>query len=196
MERRRLIILSVAFEGGMLVLALFLGALFGLPPFATLRADLGSVIQGLVASLPMLGLLPLIDGTRWRLLDGLRRDLDRAVTRLFVNGRPADLALLSVLAGVGEEALFRGVIQTGLSGTWGPAAGMLAAGALFGLAHGISRSYAIYAAAVGVYLGGLLLVTENLLVPILVHALYDFVALTWLVRLRKPPATRPLPDGS
>ena len=39
-------------------------------------------------------------------------------------------------------------------------------------------------ATIGGYLSGLLLVSGNLLVPIVAHALYDLVALTLLVRLK------------
>jgi membrane protease YdiL (CAAX protease family) len=38
----------------------------------------------------------------------------------------------------------------------------------------------------GVYLGGLLLLTDNLLAPIATHAVYDFVALIYLTRSRPP----------
>jgi uncharacterized protein len=50
--------------------------------------------------------------------------------------------------------------------------------------HWITRTYALLAALVGLYLGGLWLWTGNLLVPIVAHALYDFVALIWILRRR------------
>jgi hypothetical protein len=58
---------------------------------------------------------------------------------------------------------------------------------LFGAAHWLTMSYAVFAALIGVYLGILFLVTENLLAPAVTHALYDIVALSVLVRL-KPDA--------
>lgn len=186
MDRSRLILLGVAFEGGMLALALVLGALLGRAPFGTLRPDPRDALLGLAAVLPLLALLPLIEKARWSPLEGLRRDLDRIVEGLFARARTADLALLSIMAGLGEEALFRGVIQPALQGIWGPARAVVATGALFGLAHFVSPSYALYAGLVGVYLGLLLLIPGNILVPIVVHAVYDFVALTWLVRSRRP----------
>ena len=48
---------------------------------------------------------------------------------------------------------------------------------LFGLAHFLSATYAVIAALVGAYLGWLHLVSGNLLVPIVAHAVYDLVAL-------------------
>jgi hypothetical protein len=58
---------------------------------------------------------------------------------------------------------------------------------LFGVAHWLTMSYAVFATLIGVYLGILFLFTENLLAPIVTHALYDVVALSVLVRL-KPSA--------
>lgn len=195
MERRQLLILSTAFEGGLILLALALGWAFGHAPFATLRLDAGAAAAGLAGTLPLLAMLWIVDRTRWRIFAGLRRDIDEAVIRLFANGRIPDLALLSLLAGVGEEALFRGVIQEGLRGRLGVPAAIAAAGLLFGLAHFISASYALYAALVGAYLGLLLAATGNLLVPVIVHGLYDFLALTWLVHVRRPPGGTPGEPG-
>jgi len=48
--------------------------------------------------------------------------------------------------------------------------------------------YALLAGVVGLYLGGLYLLTGNLLVPIVVHALYDVVALGYLRRAVSTPA--------
>ena len=56
---------------------------------------------------------------------------------------------------------------------------------MFGLLHPITRAYAVIAALLGAYLGGLWLAGGNLLTPIVAHALYDFVALVYLLRLRR-----------
>ena len=95
--------------------------------------------------------------------------------------------IIALLAGLGEEALFRGVLQTSLAGTMNVWLAVCLIGALFGLVHYVSTTYAIYAGLVGVYLGVLHILTGNLLVPILIHAVYDFVALTYLVHFRSLP---------
>jgi uncharacterized protein len=87
------------------------------------------------------------------------------------------LGLLAALAGVAEEVLFRGVVQTALYRVLEEPVAILVAGAIFGLAHFVSSTYALLAALVGVYLGAVFLLSGNLLAPILAHALYDFVAL-------------------
>jgi hypothetical protein len=118
----------------------------------------------------------------------LVRVAEQRIAPLFAGSTPVALALVALFAGLGEETLFRGVIQPALAmhlPMWGALA---AAATLFGLAHWITPTYALLAGIVGAYLGGLLLVSGNLLVPIVAHALYDLVALTLLVRL-KPTLT-------
>jgi hypothetical protein len=92
------------------------------------------------------------------------------------------LALLAALAGIGEELLFRGVLQVGLARVLPDAGALVAASALFGLVHFVSPAYVLLAGVVGLYLGGLFLFQGNLLVPIIAHALYDFVALIYVTR--------------
>ena len=75
------------------------------------------------------------------------------------------IVLLSLMAGIGEEALFRGVIQAGLAERVPASAAVVIAALLFGVAHWLTRSYALLAGLIGVYLGVLFLLTDNLLVP-------------------------------
>lgn len=56
-----------------------------------------------------------------------------------------------------------------------------ASSVMFGFAHPISKAYFVITALLGVYLGFLLLLTGNLLVPIAAHAAYDAVEL-WLAK--------------
>ena len=67
----------------------------------------------------------------------------------------------------------------GCLATWGALA---AASVLFGVVHYVSTTYAVLATLMGAYLGVLWLVSENLVTPILVHALYDLVVLVYLLR--------------
>ena len=55
----------------------------------------------------------------------------------------------------------------------------------FGLGHHMTSAYAILAGLLGLYLGLLLMVFDNLLVVMLVHGLYDFAALVYLVQKQK-----------
>jgi hypothetical protein len=93
-----------------------------------------------------------------------------------------ELAVLAALAGAAEEILFRGVLQVGLARVLPEGLALVLTGAAFGLAHFVTPTYALLAGLAGVYLGVLFWLQGNLLVPIVAHGLYDFVALTYLVR--------------
>jgi len=101
---------------------------------------------------------------------------------LFVGWTWWQLGVLSILAGIAEECFFRGLIQGGLVNAGGMLLGILAASVLFGMAHLLTNAYGIMAALIGAYLGALLVWRGNLLVPITTHAVYDFVALVWIMR--------------
>ena len=96
------------------------------------------------------------------------------------------LAILSVLAGVCEEALFRGAIQGGLAGRIGVVLALILASMLFGALHLITWTYGIIVAFIGAYLGLLWIWTGNLLTPMITHAVYDFVALVYFLRWCRP----------
>jgi hypothetical protein len=115
--------------------------------------------------------------------------VERLVIPLFAACNWLDLAIIAVLAGLGEELLFRGLIQEvsavligGAVGRWSACIGT---SVLFGLAHWITPTYAVLAALIGFYLGWLWLTSGNLLLPITAHALYDFVVLAYLLKLRR-----------
>jgi membrane protease YdiL (CAAX protease family) len=93
-----------------------------------------------------------------------------------------ELGILAAVAGFSEEVLFRGVLLPALSRELSSAGGLLASSVLFGLVHFASRTYALVAGIMGLYLGILFLLTGSLLVPIVSHALYDYAALLVLIR--------------
>lgn len=174
--------LTLVFEGFLLLLALGLGVVTDLPAFATVSFSLASSLLGLLATVPLLGFLYWSLYTRWDVIARLRAEVVELVVPMFRDCSAVHLAVVALAAGLGEEALFRGVLQP-LADRFLPTAAAVALVAiLFGLAHAVTRTYAVIAGLVGLYLGLLLLVTGTLLVPIVVHVLYDFVALLVLVR--------------
>jgi hypothetical protein len=170
------------------LLALALGWWLELAPFATLAWTWRGLAWGIAATAPLL--LGLVWCLRTTLAPVARlvQVAEQRIAPLFAGSGPLALALVALFAGLGEETLFRGVIQPALATHLPVWAALAATATLFGLAHWITPTYALLAGIVGAYLGGLLLVSGNLLVPIVAHALYDLVALTLLVRL-KPTLT-------
>lgn len=169
----------------MAVVAWALGLLVGEPPLQGFRWDAKDAGLGLVASLPLLVVAWSALRLPWPPLARIRRFFDDLVRPFFEPCTAADLGLISACAGIGEEMLFRGLLQGGLSGWLGPWAGLCLASACFGLAHLITPTYAIIAGLIGAYLGGLWIATGNLLAPIVAHAAYDLVALIYLLRIRR-----------
>jgi membrane protease YdiL (CAAX protease family) len=94
----------------------------------------------------------------------------------------AELALIAIAAGLGEELLFRGFVQGALIAYTGDVGALVVASVAFGAAHAVSRGYAVLAACMGAWLGGLWMLTGNLVAPAACHALYDYVALEVFVR--------------
>jgi membrane protease YdiL (CAAX protease family) len=160
------------------------------PPFDRFHWSLGGLAWGALATAPLLLALRWGLRTDWPPAKTLVAMVTEKLAPLFHGASVPELAVLAMLAGVGEEALFRGVLQDALAG-WLPTWIALAlAGIVFGVAHWVSTAYAVIAGVVGLYLGSLYLLTQNLLAPIATHALYDFVALIVLARLKPaPPAS-------
>jgi len=89
-----------------------------------------------------------------------------------------------------EELVFRGAAQGLLRRAFGPAVAVAIASALFGAVHLIALigggagqlAYVVVAALLGVVLGGIYERTGNLVVPIVVHGLYNatLFAIQWV----------------
>ena len=177
---------AAVFEGSLILVAIALGWLLETPPLKTFQFNTAGVCVGLAATLPPLAVFWLCLKCPWRPLAEIARIMNEMIVPLFRGCRPIELAIIAALAGVGEEMLFRGVIQAAVmqrfAGPGGVWLGLLAAAALFGLLHLITPTYAILAGLIGLYFGWLWLACGNLLAPVTAHGAYDFLALLYLTR--------------
>lgn len=164
--------------------ALILGWALGQHPLASFAWDGAAAVRGLIASLPMLAWLLVSLHWSFEPLERIKQYIDHHLLPVLKNCEWPDLALLSVVAGVGEEMLFRGVIQATLARSIGPVAAVAVASAVFGLFHPISVTYVIIVTGIGAYLGLVWVATGNLLTVMVAHAVYDFVALIALLHDR------------
>lgn len=108
---------------------------------------------------------------------GIRAIYDDLLVPLFGRLNGAGIVLIGIAAGLGEEWLFRGVLQ--------PLVGLFAASVLFGLAHVGGRRmlpFGVWAAVMGVALGVLAIVTGGLIAPAVAHGAYDMLALAYIRR--------------
>lgn len=183
-------LVAVAVEGGLFVVALILGAVLDVNPTARLAgAHWSSVAWGAAAGLPPALAVMLALHRRsefaWRLLEGAREPI-KGLLQL----APWQLAVLAMVSGLTEEALFRGVLQiatTDALSAWlnHPSADVCGIGVgalLFGFAHPVSRAYVVVGALFGVWMGVLLLLDGNLLAPMVAHAAYDLMLMLYLKR--------------
>lgn len=182
MSRARLVWLAVLFEGGLGALAYLVGWFWGLPPWETMARGWQDPFLGAAVALPMLAGLFLCVRCPVGPLRDLNAFSEKVLGPLFARCTVLDLAVISLCAGFGEEMLFRGVAQAGLADLLGPWPALATAGLLFGLVHPVSVTYVLLATLVGLYLGAVYWAYESLLVVMVAHAVYDFVALVYLTR--------------
>jgi membrane protease YdiL (CAAX protease family) len=195
-ERSHFLKLAAVFEGGLIFVALALGLLVRVDPFADFQVDRTALLLGSAAALPPFLLLALTDRFRFSALERIKRMVLQVLGPALAACRWYELVFVAALAGFGEELVFRGVLQRCFErwldfGGSGRIVGLIASNVIFGLLHAMTPTYAILAALMGLYFGVLLDVTHppNLLVPMLAHALYDFLAFLLLrreVRKRAP----------
>jgi len=182
---------AAAFEAAIGVLAIALGWLFDFQPLRLIDATPVGFSAGLAASLLPLALVGLMVRFPVGPVKQLVAIIDEMVVPTFRSCNLIDLAGIALLAGLGEELLFRGLLQQGLAHAIGGVAGLwiglLLASTLFGLLHWVTATYALLAGMIGLYFGALWLVSGNLLLPIIAHAAYDFVILAYLLYFRTPP---------
>jgi membrane protease YdiL (CAAX protease family) len=180
---------AALFEGALVILALCLGWALDRPPLATFHFNASGMSLGLVATLPLLGFFWFCMKSKWRAFVRILHVLDETFIPLFRQCGLIELGVIALLAGLGEEMLFRDIVQGWLAdkigGFYGAAVGLGVAAMIFGLLHCITPAYVLLAGGIGLYFGAIWLATGNLFVPIISHALYDFLALLYLVHFRK-----------
>ena len=184
LTRPQLASIAIWVEGGMIVVGCFIAWLIGVPIWSQLNASWITVALGFAAAIPPLIIVIAIAESDTRFGEMSRRDF-APVIEMFRNATIFDLFYVSALAGLGEEALFRGALQVGIEPYIGVAFALVTASLIFGLAHAMSKSYFTFATLIGLYFGGLLLWTGSLLVPMIAHATYDFAALLYGTRFSK-----------
>lgn len=172
------------FEAGLTVVAVVLGWLSEIDPFAFLHFSEIAIFIGILGTIPLFLLFLLLEQMTVESVVAIRRFLLETLGAALYRYHWADLLILAAIAGFSEEVLFRGVIQPWMEGAWGIVAGLIGSNILFGLVHAITPLYAVLAMVVGIYLSLAMDYGDgrNLLIPIVIHGLYDFMAFIALMR--------------
>jgi membrane protease YdiL (CAAX protease family) len=184
-DRNTLVPIAILIEGGLLLVAGVIGWIIGRSIASQFAWNGMHAVVGLLATIPLVVAVLLSLRSNWPPLARFRRLVETLIVPIFVSCTWFDLAVISLAAGTGEEALFRGIIQTSLANHMSVIAAIFLTSIAFGLAHAISVEYFVLATLVGIYLGWLWYITGNLLVPMIVHGVYDFVILLILTRKRE-----------
>lgn len=176
-RRPRLVRFALAFYGALLAAALlWRGAADGVLPLWTEPGAGVAPLRDLAAGLA-LAAVALLLSRLWTARSAAGRRLARALAEAIGPLDRGRILLLAGLSGLAEEAFFRGALQ--------PQVGLLAASALFGLAHLAPRRelapWALFAALAGLAFGALFEATGNLLAPAVAHVTVNAVNLRWLV---------------
>jgi membrane protease YdiL (CAAX protease family) len=177
MSPPRLVVLAIGTQSLLILVAWLASRGLQLnPSWGEPRRD---IVIGLLAALVLAAinyvLLEHLPGG-W-IVDGVRAVYRELLIPLFSRVSRPGIVLIGIAAGIGEEWLFRGVLQ--------PTLGLAPASILFGLAHvGGSRMlpFGVWATAMGFALGALAIATGGLLAPIVAHGVYDIVALEYIRR--------------
>ncbi|MGR8980837.1 MAG: CPBP family intramembrane glutamic endopeptidase [Gammaproteobacteria bacterium] len=172
------------FEASLVGVAAILGWIGGINPFDSLYLTESAIGRGILGTVPLFLLFIGLENINREPVLKIRRVLLETLGPLFHHLHWSRLFILAAIAGVSEEILFRGVLQPWMEASWGAAAGLFWSNLLFGLAHAVTPLYAVLASLVGIYLGLALDYggERNLLVPIIIHGLYDFLAFILLMR--------------
>jgi membrane protease YdiL (CAAX protease family) len=175
------------FEASLVIVALVLGQIADINPFAQLYFSETAVLVGLLGTVPLFMLFLSLQYLPQKSLLTIKDLLMKTLAPSLQQRHWTDLLLLATIAGIAEELLFRGVLQPWIAASWGLTAGLWASNIIFGLVHAITPMYALLVILVGVYLSLSMTVggDSNLLIPIIIHSLYDFLAFIALIRMYK-----------
>lgn len=167
--------------------AILIGLFLGVNPRQDLPAwwDGPAILKSLgigllVGSAFALG-MELVSRLPIRSMQKLERSMQSQLHLLLGPMSVPDLLLLSLSAGIGEELLFRGLIQgwwMSLSETQSfleSLPGMAISAVCFGFAHPLSKTYIVLATLAGFLFAILYWATRDLLACVLAHAIYDAI---------------------
>jgi membrane protease YdiL (CAAX protease family) len=178
MAPRKVVLVALGTQTGLILVSWWCARAFAIPPHWGVPGR--DVAIGLVTAVALAGanhFLLTRAPANW-MVDGVRAVFHDTIIPLFGSLHPLSAVLIGGAAGVGEEWLFRGILQ--------PIVGLAIASVVFGLAHvGTARMlpFGVWATGMGFVMGALAIATGGVLAPIVAHGVYDMLALHYIRRL-------------
>jgi CAAX protease family protein len=177
MAARRVFALALLTQGLLILTAWALARLMNLPPrWGDPSRDVALGLAGAIV-LALANYLLLVHGPANWLVGGVRAVYHEVLVPLFSRFDTLSIIVVGAVAGIGEEWLFRGIVQ--------PLFGWVIASLMFGFAHVGGRSmlpFGVWASGMGFVLGALAYATGGLTAPMIAHGVYDILALAYIRR--------------
>lgn len=197
MNRDQFVQWGIATEVALLIIAAVLNAIWQIPSeqnplLYSQGVGIGlAVLYGLGTGLLLSSWFWLSNSSHFQPLKRIQDFIQEQLAPPLSQCKGWEIFAIAAFAGIGEEVLFRGVLQ--------PRVGWVIAAILFGLVHPITPTYAIVAALLGGILGLLQLYCGNLWAPIIAHGLYDYIGFYLVIhdyrKSQQEVAPNPPPDG-
>ena len=183
-ERSQFLNFAGLIEGGLALAALGIGWCVSINPVEHLSWDWLAFAWGVLATVPTFAIFWLTYRYPVGSLRKIREFLSRELAPSLSNLHWYDLVLLSILAGVSEELLFRGLLQPWIGrACHSDGVGQFLSNLVFGVVHWVTPVYALLACVIGNYLSWLMTLTkpDNLLTPMVTHTIHDYLAFLVIV---------------
>ncbi|WP_189402390.1 CPBP family intramembrane glutamic endopeptidase [Arenicella chitinivorans] len=145
------------------------------------RLGVFALPAGLFAGILLYGACLWLTRSPWLDVPSVRQ-LNQLLHTLFQGFTWRDIMIVSLLAGVGEELLVRGALQSWLISITNPVVGIVMASIIFGCMHWLSYTYVIATFVLGVLFGLGLFFTESIVFVIAAHTAYDILAFYVIVK--------------
>ncbi|WP_437186383.1 CPBP family intramembrane glutamic endopeptidase [Planctomicrobium sp. SH668] len=183
-DRNRFLTTSTTMMAVFAAIALLFAWMLNVPIGATIHVTPQAIGVGIIAAVIMILTLGRISA--------LRDEAERILGSVVASCRWYELAVLSVIVGIVEEIIFRGVMEQ-YGARYSPVAAFVIVNIIFGAMHAVSWTYAVIATLLGMILSGLAYWPGeyNLMRPIVAHAVYDFIAFLIIARQHRQSAMAP-----
>ena len=102
--------------------------------------------------------------------------------QLFKHFTWTHIIIISVLAGIGEEVLIRGALQSFLVSSSSPLIGIIVTSFIFGLLHCVTKIYVLVTFLLGLVFAVVFYITDSMILVMLGHVVYDIFAFSMIVK--------------
>lgn len=174
---------SQAFLSGFLILAIGITLWLASSIELSLMGSLGrwSLPIGVLAGALLYLMILWLTNLFWARVASMQ-SLLAELHELFKDFSWLSIIVISIMAGIGEELLIRGVLQNTLVAYLGPWLGIVLASLVFGLMHYLSKTYVIVTFVLGLAFGLVYHLTDSLALVMFAHAVYDVFAFAVIVK--------------